>query len=70
MEGTLHMIAFHKAVAQLGIAVAAIVVDGEHTLLQFEDGDVMILRGDCNASPFKQVGLCGHVNPVAHDQIG
>ena len=55
-----------ETIAQFGVAVAAFIVDCIHALLQFKDSDVMILRCDGNASTFKQIGLCGHVNPVVH----
>jgi hypothetical protein len=67
VKRALHMIAFYKTIAQFGVSVAAFIVDCIHALLQFKDSDVMILRCDGNASTFKQIGLCGHVNPVAHD---
>jgi hypothetical protein len=46
--------------------MAAVVVDGKNTIVNFENGDVLVLRCDGNASAFKQIGLGGHVNPVAH----
>jgi hypothetical protein len=67
VEGTLHMIALYKPIAQFGIAVAAFVVDGINALRQFKDSDIMVLRRHSKAYAFKQISLCGHVNPVVHD---
>jgi hypothetical protein len=67
MKRALYKIAFDKTVAQLGIAVSAIIVDGKNAVVDFENGDVMTVRRDINACTFKQICLSGYVNPVAHD---
>ncbi len=66
MKWTLHVIAFHKTITKFGVAMASVVVDGKYALVYLENSDVVILRRDSNARAFKQVGLCGHVKPVAH----
>jgi hypothetical protein len=67
MEGTLHKITFNKAIAQFGVAMGTLVVDGKHTVVDFENGNVMMGRHHTHTNTLKQVSLCGHVNPVAHD---
>jgi hypothetical protein len=67
MEWALYKIAFYKTIAQFGVAMGALVVDGKHTIVYFENGNVVMGRHHTNASTLKQVSLCGHVNPVAHD---
>ena len=61
---------FDEAIAQLGAAVGAQVVDGKHLTVHVEQGNVLPLRGDGDACAFKQISLGGHVGPVAHSQIG
>ena len=60
----------HKTVAQLGIAVAAEVVNRINAIFKLEDSNVVALGRDSYACAFKQVGLGGHIGPVAHVQIG
>ena len=74
MEGALHVVAFNKAVAELGVAVGAQVVDGEDFTFHAEQGNVLSFGRDSDACAFKQIGLGGYVGPVAHkvalDQMG
>ena len=63
MEGALHVMPLDEAIAQLGVAVVAQVVDGEDFAFHTEEGNVLAFGGHGNARAFKQVGLGGHVNP-------
>jgi hypothetical protein len=53
MERALHLVALYKAVAQLGMAVGADVVDGIHALFELEERNVVALGADRNASALK-----------------
>jgi hypothetical protein len=69
VKGTLYKVAFHKTVTQLGIAMAAFIVDGENAIVYFEHSDIQVEGGHCNTCTLKQIGLSRYVNPVAHDQM-
>jgi hypothetical protein len=47
--------------------MGTLVVDGKHTVVDFENGNVVMGKHHTHANTLKQVSLCGHVNPVAHD---
>ena len=70
MEWAFDVVSLDKAIAQLGIAVAAQVVYREHFAFHAEQRDILSVRGHWNARTFEQVGLCGHINPLGHGQIG
>jgi hypothetical protein len=61
---------FNKALAQLGIAMAALVVNRKDAIVHLEHGNVQPLGRDGHADAFKKIGLGGHVNPVAHIKSG
>ena len=67
MKGALHIIALHKTLTQIGVAVATNIVDGKNTIVYFENSNVMVLWRDRNTTALKQVYLCGNIDPLAHD---
>jgi hypothetical protein len=67
VKRALYKVALYEAFAQHCIAVAAFVVDRKHAIIYFEYSDVVIQWCHGNACTFKQISLCGYINPIAHD---
>jgi hypothetical protein len=67
MKWALDVVAFHKTLAQFGVAMATHIVDSENTIVYFKNGNVLVLWCDRNPCTFKQICLGGNVNPLAHD---
>jgi hypothetical protein len=66
MKRAFHVVALHEAITQLGVAMGAQVVNGKHFTVNAKEGNVLALGSHGDACAFKQIGLGGHVSPVAH----
>jgi hypothetical protein len=51
MERTLHMVASDEAIAELGVALGAQVVDGVNAIFEFEERNVLPLGRSANLRP-------------------
>ena len=70
MKRAFHPMSIDKALAQLGMAMCAQVVDGVNAIFELEDGNVMAPRFHRDACALKNIGLCAYVGPVCHGQMG